>query len=49
MFDLRGYDYIVDAIDSMESKLLLIEQAKIMPYAGNLLSGNRGKTESFQI
>ena len=29
MFDLRGYDYIVDAIDSMESKLLLIEQAKL--------------------
>ena len=29
MFDLRGYDYIVDAIDSIKSKLLLIEQAKL--------------------
>lgn len=27
MFDLKSYDYIIDAIDTMESKLLLIEQA----------------------
>ena len=27
MFDLRSYDYIIDAVDTMESKLLLIEQA----------------------
>lgn len=28
MFDLKSYDYIVDAIDTMPSKILLIEQAK---------------------
>ena len=28
MFDLKAYDYIVDAMDSLASKLLLIEQAK---------------------
>lgn len=28
MFELRAYDYIVDALDTMESKLLLIQQAK---------------------
>ena len=27
MFDLRSFDYIVDAMDTMESKLLLIERA----------------------
>ncbi|HIY02065.1 MAG TPA: tRNA threonylcarbamoyladenosine dehydratase [Candidatus Blautia faecipullorum] len=27
MFDLRAYDYIVDTIDTMPSKILLIEQA----------------------
>lgn len=27
MFDLKGYDYIVDAMDTPASKLLLIEQA----------------------
>lgn len=28
MFDLKSYDYIVDAMDTMESKLLLIERAR---------------------
>ena len=28
MFDLKNYDYIVDTIDTMPSKILLIEQAK---------------------
>lgn len=28
LFDLRGYDYIIDAMDTLESKLLLIEKAK---------------------
>ena len=29
MFDLKNYDYIIDAMNTMESKLLLIENAKI--------------------
>ena len=29
MFDLKSYDYIVDAMNSTESKLLLIEQAAL--------------------
>lgn len=28
MFDLKAYDYIVDAMNSLASKILLIEQAK---------------------
>lgn len=28
MFDLKAYDYIVDAMDSVKSKIVLIEQAK---------------------
>lgn len=29
MFDLKNYDYIIDAMNTVESKLLLIENAKI--------------------
>lgn len=29
MFDLKNYDYIIDAMNAVESKLLLIENAKI--------------------
>ena len=28
LFDLRMYDYIVDAMDTVSSKILLIEQAQ---------------------
>lgn len=28
LIDLRGYDYIIDAIDTISSKILLIEEAK---------------------
>ena len=34
MFDLKAYDYIVDAMNSLASKILLIEQAKELVAAG---------------
>ena len=51
MFDLRSYDYIVDAIDCMESKLLLIEQAKLChtPVISCLATEGKLTPSSFEI
>lgn len=42
-FDLAAYDYIVDAIDSVTSKLLLIERAKAagVPIISSMGTGNK--------
>lgn len=51
MFDLRAYDYIVDAIDTMESKLLLIEQARASrtPVISCLATEGRINPSRFEI
>lgn len=51
MFDLKAYDYIVDAIDTMESKLLLIEQAKAghIPVISCLATEGRINPSRFEI
>lgn len=51
LFDLRDYDYIVDAIDTVSSKLLLIEEAsrlgvKIISCMG---TGNKLDPSRFEI
>lgn len=51
LFDLRSYDYIVDAIDTVSSKLLLIEEAsrlgvKIISCMG---TGNKLDPSKFEI
>ena len=42
-FDFSGYDYIIDAIDSVTSKILLIEQAKAagVPIICSMGTGNK--------
>ena len=51
MFDLKGYDYIVDAMDSVTSKLLLIEQAKScgIPVISCLATRNRLNPSRLEI
>ena len=43
MFDFKSYDYVVDAIDTVSSKLLLIEQAKAagVPILSCMGTGNK--------
>lgn len=49
--DLSIYDYIVDAIDSIESKILLIKEAKEagVPIISALSAGNKMDVTKFQI
>ncbi len=49
--DLSGYDYIIDAIDSMDSKILLIKEAKAasVPIISSLSTGNKLDSSSFRI
>ncbi|MBR6633584.1 MAG: tRNA threonylcarbamoyladenosine dehydratase [Clostridia bacterium] len=49
--DLSIYDYIVDAIDSMNSKILLIKEAKRLnvPIISALSAGNKMDVTKFQI
>lgn len=51
MFDLSAYDYIVDAIDTVSSKLLLIEQAKLSgtPILSSMGTGNKMDPSKFEI
>lgn len=51
MFDLSAYDYIVDAIDTVSSKLLLIEQAKLSgtPIISSMGTGNKLDPSKFEI
>ena len=49
--DLSEYDYIVDAIDSMESKILLIKEAKRcnVPIISSLSTGNKLDITKFSV
>ena len=38
---VKNYDYIVDAIDTVTSKILLVETAKKQKYSHYFLNGNR--------
>lgn len=51
MFDFRSYDYIVDAIDTVSSKLLLIERAKACntPILSCMGTGNKLNPSRFEI
>ncbi len=50
-FDFSGYDYIVDAIDTVSSKLLLIERAKAagVPIICSMGTGNKLDPSRFEI
>lgn len=50
-FDLSAYDYIVDAIDSVKSKLLLIERAKAVgtPIISAMGAGNKLDPTRFEV
>lgn len=51
MFDFRSYDYIVDAIDTVTAKLLLIERAKAChtPIISCMGTGNKLDPSRFEI
>lgn len=51
MFDFHNYDYVVDAIDTVTSKLLLIEQAKACntPVLSCMGTGNKLDASKFEI
>lgn len=50
-FDFTSYDYIIDAIDTVSSKLLLIQQAVAShtPVISSMGTGNKLHPERFQI
>ena len=50
-FDFTSYDYIIDAIDTVSSKLLLIQQAAAShtPVISSMGTGNKLHPERFQI
>lgn len=49
--DLSGYDYIIDAIDTVTSKLILIEEAKRLniPIISSMGTGNKLDASRFKI
>lgn len=51
MFDLHSFDYIVDAIDTVTSKLLLIEHSKAcgVPILSCMGTGNKLNPSRFEI
>lgn len=51
MFDFSAYDYVVDAIDTVSSKLLLIEQSKLSktPIISSMGTGNKLDPTKFEI
>lgn len=51
LFDFSSYDYIVDAVDTVSAKLLLIEKAKEagVPVISCMGTGNKLNPSSFQI
>lgn len=51
LFDLKSYDYIIDAIDTVSSKLLLIENAKKadVPIICSMGTGNKLDPGKFEI
>lgn len=50
-FDLGRYDYVVDAIDTVKSKLLLIERAKAAgtPIISSMGAGNKLDPTAFKV
>lgn len=50
-FEFRAYDYVIDAIDTVSSKLLLIEQcmACSVPILSSMGTGNKFRPELLQI
>lgn len=51
LFDFTGYDYVVDAIDTVSAKLLLIEHAKAVktPIISCMGTGNKLDPSKFEI
>lgn len=51
MFDFSAYDYVVDAIDTVSSKLLLIEQSELSktPIISSMGTGNKMDPTKFEI
>ena len=51
MFDFRGVDYVVDAIDTVTSKLLIIQRAKEcgVPVISCMGTGNKMDPSKFEI
>lgn len=51
LFDFTGYDYVVDAIDTVSAKLLLIERAKAVktPIISCMGTGNKLDPSKFEI
>lgn len=51
LFDFKKYDYIVDAIDSVDSKVLLIKTAKTLgiPIISSLGTGNKLNASGFRF
>lgn len=51
MFDFSGFDYVVDAIDTVTSKLLIIEKAKAanVPVISCMGTGNKLEPSRFEI
>lgn len=49
--DLSGYDYIIDAIDSISSKMLLVEQAGLVgvPIISSMGTGNKLDPTQFKV
>lgn len=50
-FDLSKYDYVIDAIDSVSSKILLIERAKKcgVPIISSMGAGNKLNPTAFRV
>lgn len=51
LFDFRGYDYVIDAIDTVTGKLALVEQAKAAgtPIICAMGAGNKLDATAFQV
>lgn len=45
-FDFEKFDYIIDAIDTISAKILLIEKAEILQYSNYFINGNRKQVRS---
>lgn len=50
-FDFRGYDYVVDAIDTVAGKLAIIEKAKRegVPVISSMGAGNKVNASIFEV
>lgn len=51
LFDFSSYDYVIDAIDTVTSKILIIEQAKAakVPIISSMGTGNKLDPSRFEI